>query len=33
LIPQAMEQDRPKHLLVGAIFGAAVMQLSLLLLG
>ena len=33
LIPQAMEQNRPKHLLVGAIFGAAVMQLSLLLLG
>ena len=33
LIPQAMEQNRPKHLLVGAVFGAAVMQLSLLLLG
>ena len=33
LIPQAMEQNRPKYLLVGAIFGAAVMQLSLLLLG
>ncbi len=33
LIPQAREQDRPKHLLVGAVFGAAVMQMSLLLLG
>ena len=33
LIPQAREQNRPKHLLVGAVFGAAVMQLSLLLLG
>ena len=32
LIPQAMEQNRPKHMIVGAIFGAAVMQLSLLLL-
>ena len=33
LIPQAMEQNRPKHLFVGAVFGAAVMQISLLLLG
>ena len=33
LIPQAMEQKRPKHLIVGAVFGAAIMQLSLLLLG
>ena len=33
LIPQAMEQNRPKHMIVGALFGAAVMQLSLLLLG
>ena len=33
LIPQAMEQNRPRHLVVGAVFGAAVMQLSLLLLG
>ena len=33
LIPQARAQNRPKHLLVGAAFGAAVMQLSLLLLG
>ena len=33
LIPQAMEQKRPQHMIVGALFGAAVMQLSLLLLG
>ena len=33
LIPQAMSQNRPRHMLVGALFGAAVMQLSLLLLG
>ena len=33
LIPQAMVQNRPRHMLVGALFGAAVMQLSLLLLG
>ena len=33
LIPQAMAQNRPRHMLVGALFGAAVMQLSLLLLG
>mgnify|MGYP001181523641 FL=1 len=33
LIPQAKSQNRPKHMLVGAIFGAAVMNLSLLLLG
>ena len=32
LIPQARAQNRPKHLLVGAVFGAAVMQMSLLLL-
>ena len=32
LIPQAMEQNRPKHMIVGAVFGAAVMQMSLLLL-
>ena len=32
LIPQAMAQNRPKHMIVGAVFGAAVMQLSLLLL-
>tara|TARA_B100000945_G_scaffold25953_1_gene18110 strand:- start:423 stop:2684 length:2262 start_codon:yes stop_codon:yes gene_type:complete len=33
LIPQAINQHRPKHLIVGMIFGAALMQLSLLLLG
>ncbi|MBM72823.1 MAG: hypothetical protein CMB38_00960 [Euryarchaeota archaeon] len=33
LIPQAWNQDRPRHMVVGALFGAAVMQLSLLLLG
>ncbi len=33
LIPQARAQNRPKHLIVGAVFGAAVMQISLLLLG
>lgn len=33
LIPQARAQNRPKHMMVGAVFGAAVMQLSLLLLG
>ena len=33
LVPQAMEQDRPRHMIVGLVFGAAVMQLSLLLLG
>tara|TARA_Y100001970_G_scaffold53658_1_gene67962 strand:- start:39209 stop:41506 length:2298 start_codon:yes stop_codon:yes gene_type:complete len=33
LIPQAMNQNRPKHMIVGLLFGAAVMQLSLLLLG
>jgi len=33
LIPQAREQNRPRYLIVGAVFGAAVMQLSLLLLG
>ena len=33
LIPQAMEQNRPKHMVVGALFGASIMQLSLLLLG
>ena len=32
LIPQALEQKRPQHMIVGALFGAAVMQLSLLLL-
>ena len=33
LIPQAINQGRPKYLVVGMIFGAALMQLSLLLLG
>ena len=33
LIPQALAQNRPKHMIVGALFGAAVMQTSLLLLG
>ncbi|MBN17437.1 MAG: hypothetical protein CMB37_04690 [Euryarchaeota archaeon] len=33
LIPQAMAQNRPKHMIVGALFGASIMQLSLLLLG
>ena len=33
LIPQAWQQDRPRHMIVGAVFGAAVMQVSLLLLG
>ena len=33
LIPQAREQKRPRHMVVGAVFGAAVMQFSLLLLG
>ena len=32
LIPQALEQNRPQHMVVGALFGAAVMQLSLILL-
>ena len=32
LIPQARAQNRPQYMVVGAIFGAAVMQLSLLLL-
>ncbi|MBJ24094.1 MAG: hypothetical protein CMB64_05425 [Euryarchaeota archaeon] len=32
LIPQAMKQNRPRHMIVGMLFGAAVMQLSLLLL-
>ena len=32
LIPQALEQKRPQHMVVGALFGAAVMQLSLILL-
>ena len=33
LIPQAWAQERPRHMIVGAIFGAAVMQVSLILLG
>jgi len=33
LIPQAVAQNRPKYMIVGALFGAAIMQLSLLLLG
>ena len=33
LIPQAVAQNRPKYMIVGAFFGAAIMQLSLLLLG
>ena len=33
LIPQAWQQDQPRHMVVGAVFGAAVMQVSLLLLG
>ena len=33
LIPQAIKQDRPRHMIVGMLFGAAVMQLSLILLG
>ena len=33
LIPQAINQRRPKYLIVGMLFGAALMQLSLLLLG
>ena len=33
LIPQAIAQNRSRHMLVGMVFGAALMQLSLLLLG
>lgn len=33
LIPQAIAQNRRRHMLVGMVFGAALMQLSLLLLG
>ena len=33
LIPQAISQRRPRHMIVGILFGSSVMQLSLLLLG
>lgn len=33
LIPQALAQNRNRHMVVGMVFGAALMQLSLLLLG
>tara|TARA_B100001115_G_C15847548_1_gene427912 strand:- start:4109 stop:6367 length:2259 start_codon:yes stop_codon:yes gene_type:complete len=33
LIPQALQQNRPQHMIVGGLFGAAIMQLSLFLLG
>ena len=32
IIPQAINQDRNRYMLVGILFGAAVMQLSLILL-
>jgi len=32
LVPQAIKQNRPKHMIVGLLFGASIMQLSLLLL-
>ena len=32
IIPQAINQDRSRYMLVGILFGAAVMQLSLVLL-
>jgi len=33
LIPQAISQNRPRHMIVGMLFGSSIMQLSLLLLG
>jgi len=33
LIPQAIRQNRPKHMIVGILFGSSVMQMSLVLLG